>query len=207
MLLSPLEYLIHSLTETRCLISDSKGCSFGCWHFTETRTARELSDRNQLISGNAKTLVTRLRKEIRDLGNEPGWQNYWNSQGYTPDYSGVRQKLETLLKTGHTDEVLALGRELVITGTRQVEESDDEGETGMAIANCMPVIVEALDQSSLDTADRLTWALDALLEDQFEICEAFVEYLYRRHPQTAWHMLADRLLGRLHEREKYQGRR
>jgi hypothetical protein len=64
--------------------------------------ARELSDRKQLISGNTKTLVERLRKEIRDIGSEPGWQNYWNSEGYTPDYSGVRKKLETLLKTGHS---------------------------------------------------------------------------------------------------------
>lgn len=160
--------------------------------------ARELSDRQQLISGNTKALESRLRKEIRDLGSEPGWQNYWNSEGYTPNYAGVRRKLETLLKAGHTDEVLALGRELVTTGTRQVEESDDEGETEMEIANCMPVVVEALDRSSLDTADKLTWALDALLEDQFEICGAFGEYLRRQHPLTAWHRLADRLLVRLH---------
>jgi uncharacterized Zn finger protein len=60
------------------------------------------------------------------------------------------------------------------------------------------VIVAALDRSSLDTADKLTWALDALLEDQFEVCEAFAEYLHRRHPQTSWHTLADRLLARLH---------
>ena len=159
--------------------------------------ARDLSDRKQLISGNTKTLVTRLRKEIRDIGNEPGWQNHWNDEGYTPDYSGIRKKLEDLLKAGHADEVLTLGQELVTTGTRQVEESDDEGETEMEIAACMPVIAEALDRSSLDAADKLNWALDAVLEDQFEVCEAFAEYLYRRHPKTAWAALADRLLTRL----------
>jgi uncharacterized Zn finger protein len=160
--------------------------------------ARELCDRKQVISGNTEPLVTRLCKEIRDLGNEFGWQNYWNSEGYTPDYSGIRQKLETLLKAGHTDEVLTLGRELVTTGIRQVEESDDEGETEREIADCMPVIVAALDRSSLSTADKLTWALDALLEDQFDLCEAFAEYLFQQHPPTAWHTLADRLLERLH---------
>ncbi|MFZ5451703.1 MAG: SWIM zinc finger family protein [Thermodesulfobacteriota bacterium] len=160
--------------------------------------AREIADRKQVISGNTKALVTRLRQEIRDLGSEPGWQNYWNSEGYTPDYSGVRKKLETLLKAGHTKEVLTLGRELVTTGMRQVEESHDEGETAMEIAGCLPVIVEALDQSSLDPADKLNWALDAVLEDQFDVCEAFAEYLDRQHPQTAWHTLADRLLAKLH---------
>jgi uncharacterized Zn finger protein len=48
------------------------------------------------------------------------------------------------------------------------------------------VVIEALDRSSLGTADKLTWALDAVLEDQFDLCEAFAEYLHRRHPQTAW---------------------
>jgi uncharacterized Zn finger protein len=167
--------------------------------------ATELSDRKQLISGNTKTLVMRLRKEIHDLGSEPGWRNYWNSEGFTPDYSGIRQKLETLLKAEHTDEVLTLGRELVTTGMRQVEESDDEGETELEIAACMPVIVEALDQSSLDAADKLTWALDALLEDQFEICEAFGEYLHREHPRAAWHTLVDRLLARLHRLKGAKG--
>jgi uncharacterized Zn finger protein len=81
---------------------------------------------------------------------------------------------------------------------RQVEESHDEGETAMEITACLPVIVEALDRSSLAPAQKLTWALDAVLEDQFDVCEAFREYLYRQHSQTAWQTLADRLLTQLH---------
>jgi uncharacterized Zn finger protein len=161
------------------------------------KMAEDLIDRKQMISGNIKALVTRLRNQIHDIGEEPGWQNYWAGEGYTPDYSGIRKKLETLLKAGHADDVLTLGRELVTTGIRQVEESNDEGETAMEIADCMPVIVEALDRSSLDSVGKLSWALDAVLEDQFEVCEVFAEYLHRRHPQTAWHTFADRLLGRL----------
>jgi uncharacterized Zn finger protein len=160
--------------------------------------ARELGDRKQVISGNTEALVKRLRQEIHDLGEEPGWRNHWNNEGYTPNYAKIRQKLETLLKAGHTDEVLTLGRELVTTGIRQVEESDDEGETEREIADCMPVVVEALDRSAMDAADKLTWALDAVLEDQFEVCAAFAEYLHRQHPHTAWHTLADQLLERLH---------
>jgi uncharacterized Zn finger protein len=159
--------------------------------------ARELADRQQVISGNTEALVTRLRQEIRVVGAEPGWRNSWNGEGYTPDYSGVQRKLQVLLRGGHADEVLALGRELLTIGIRQAEESHDEGETAMEIADCMPVIVEALDRSSLDPADRLTWALDAVLEDPFDLCEAFGEYLARPHPPTAWHSLADRLLARL----------
>jgi uncharacterized Zn finger protein len=159
--------------------------------------AQELMDRRQLTSGNTKALVTRLRREIQEIGDEPGWQDYWRGGGYTPDYSGIRKKLETLLKAGHADEVLTLGRELVTIGLRQVEQSHDEGETATEVADCMPLIVKALDQSTLDGADRLNWALDAELEDQYGICEAFAEYLHRRHSKSAWHALADRLLDRL----------
>ncbi len=159
--------------------------------------ARDLSDCKQLISGNTKTLVARLRREIRDMGDEPGWQNYWQGEGYTPDYSGIRKKLETLLKAGHADEVLTLGLELVATGTSLVEESQDEGETAMEIADCMPLIVKALDKSSLDSVDKLNWALDAVLQDQYAVCEVFEEYLHGRHSKSAWHSLADLLLARL----------
>ena len=161
------------------------------------KVAREIADRRQLTSGHTKTLVARLRREIQDIGEEQGWQNYWSGEGYTPDYSGIVRKLETLLDAGHADEVLSLGRELISTGIRQVSESHDEGETMMEIAACMPVIIKALDRSSLDAVDKLNWALDAVLEDQYEMCEDFFEYLDRRHPKSAWHTLADRLLVRL----------
>lgn len=167
--------------------------------------AQEIADRRQLTSGHTKTLVTRLRREIQEIGDEPGWQNYWQNEGFTPDYSGIRRKLETLLEAGHADEVLTLGRELVSTGIRQVEESHDEGETMMEVAACMPVIVKALDKSSLESADKLNWALDAELEDQYGVCEAFAEYLHRRHSKTAWHTLADRLMVRLKEMKHSKG--
>ena len=93
--------------------------------------------------------------------------------------------------------MLAVGRELVTTGTRHVEVSDDDGETFREIADCMPVLVEALDRSSLKHADKLIWALDAVLEDQYELCEAFALYLHRRHPGVVWSAVAEQLLSRL----------
>jgi uncharacterized Zn finger protein len=161
--------------------------------------AQALADRRQLGAGDAKTLMTRLRKEIRDLGAEPAWRDYWQGRGHTPDYSGVRNQLEVLLKAGYADEVLIVGQELLTVGARQVEEGDDDGETAMEVADCMPVIVEALDRSSLDPAERLTWALDAVLGDDYDICEAFVDYLRRPHPNAAWQTLAEQLLAHLRD--------
>lgn len=161
--------------------------------------SRDLSDQQQVVSGDMKKVSARLRRKIRDLGDEPGWQNYWEEEGYTPDFSGVRKTLEALLAAGHADEVLALGKELVSTCLRLSEESHDEGETAMEVADCLPVIVNALDQSALDTPDKLNWALDAVLKDPFDICDAFAEFLHRRHPKPAWRVLADQLLRQLVE--------
>ena len=163
------------------------------------RMGQSLADRTRHTDGGVKSLVKRLRKEIHEVGSEPGWQDHWHDRGYCPDYSGIRRKLEALLETGHADEVLALGRDLLAAGTGQVEQSHDEGETAMEVAACMPVIVRALDHSSLGDAEKLGWAVKAVLEDEYELCEAFAEYMYHRHPRGAWSPLADQLLGRLHE--------
>ncbi len=161
------------------------------------KVAQDIVDRRHLSVGNIHALVKNLQQEIRDIADEPGWQNYWQGEGYTPDYSGIRKKLAALLAAGHPDELLAVGSELLATGTQLVEMSDDDGETLREIADCMSVIVEALDRSSLEHADKLVWALDAVLEDQYELCEAFAEYLHRDHPAPAWSTLADQLLSRL----------
>jgi len=132
--------------------------------------AQDLTDRQQIISGSVKKLVARVRQDIRGIAGQPGWQSHWGNEGYTPDYSGIRSRLEALLKAGYADEALTLGRELLITGLRLAEESDDEGETATEVAACMPVIVEALDRSSLALAAKLAWAVEAVLKDPFDIC-------------------------------------
>jgi hypothetical protein len=72
--------LIHNLREDIPEITDS------------------LIDRQQLQSNDKKPMITRLRKEIREIADEPGWQDYWRHEGFTPDYSGIRNKLSSLLK-------------------------------------------------------------------------------------------------------------
>lgn len=161
------------------------------------RMAQELADRQQLMSGDVKSLIKRLKKEIRDITSETGRQNHWNHEGYTPDYSGIRIKLETLLKAGHPAEVLKLGQELIELGNQQIEESHDDGETAMEIEECMPVIVKALEQSSLSNADKLAWAVDVVLMDDYDVFNAFDEYLGGKHAKADWNILADKLLDQL----------
>ena len=161
--------------------------------------AKEVSERQQLISGKSEVLVLSLRKEIEAVSGEYCWGNHWDDNGFTPDYSGILRKLEGLLKSGYIDELLGLGHELIVAGSRQVEESNDEGETAMEVESCMPVIVEALVRSTLDEVDKLVWALDVVLDDQVDLCREFGKYLHQEHPQSAWDRIADMLMKRLHE--------
>lgn len=169
------------------------------------KIAQELTDRKQLALGDVKSLIKRLKKDIREISREPGWQNYWQGEGYTPDYSEIRIKLESLLETGYADEVVTLGKDLIELGSRQVEESHDDGETAMAIEECMPVIVKSLDQSSMNKVDKLAWAVDVVQKDDYGIYDAFIDYLDRRHAKADWSILADRLLKQLDKMKHIEG--
>ncbi|MBU1182162.1 MAG: SWIM zinc finger family protein [Pseudomonadota bacterium] len=157
----------------------------------------EISDRRQLKAGDTSVIISKIRREIDEISSEPGWRNHWEGRGFTPDYSGIRKKMDMLLATGCADEVLALGEKLMAEGIRQVEQSDDEGETADEIRACMPVIVKALSQSSWKNMDKMTWAVDAVMKDNFCLFESLAEYLHRTHSKQDWNDLADRLLKNL----------
>lgn len=72
-----------------------------------------------------------------------------------PDYSRVQSGLEQLLGQGQADAVVELGRELFDAGRDQVGRSDDDGQTGMAIADCLSVVSPALLKCSLTDPEKI----------------------------------------------------
>lgn len=164
-----------------------------------------LQDQQDLSKGTVKRMVNTLKKEIRELSSKPGWRNYWNDEGYTPDYSRVKDRLETLLARGHADEVVALGTEVLNAGTRQVGMSDDEGETSYEISSCLDVVFQALPQSSLPPAEQMLWAVEAALEDQYDLCLGAERFWKRKHKVADWRALADNLMKRLKHFETVKG--
>ncbi len=159
--------------------------------------AMELKERHEIASGNVKNLIKELRREIKRVSSEPGWQNYWDGEGYTPDYSRVHSKLKRLLASGCADEVLELGKELMEAGVRQVEMSDDEGETANEIASCMPEVFTALARSSLSGSDQILWAVEATLSDGYGLFAEAENFFERKFDKLDWSLAADRLLARL----------
>ncbi len=166
---------------------------------------KDLQDRENLSKGSVKRIVTSVRKEIQELSSEPGWRNHWNHEGYTPDYSRVKGRLKSLLANGHADEVVALGKELLEAGIRQVEMSDDEGETGIEISSCLDIVFQALPQSSLSPVDQMLWVIDAELEDEHELCYGAESFWKKKPKASDWNMVVDRLLERLNKFQPVKG--
>ena len=158
-----------------------------------------LSDYFLISSGNVKKIVAATERDILDLSAEPAWKHHWDDMQNLPDYSEVRKRLEMLLSTGHADEVLRLGEQLLERGSQQVEESDDEGETGEEVATCMDVVFRALPLSSLDVKSRMIWAIDAELKDEFDITRGSEVFWQCHFEASDWSLLADSLLERLYD--------
>ncbi len=156
-----------------------------------------LQDRYDLSKGSVRKIVNAVRKEIHELSSEPAWSNHWRGEGHIPDYSKVKDRMNALFKQGHADEVVALGKELLEAGIKQVEMSNDEGETGMEISSCLDVVFQALPQSSLSPVEQMLWVIDAELEDEYELCYGSESFWKKKQKASDWSAVADKLIDRL----------
>ncbi len=132
---------------------------------------QHIVENEQLASGQTDKLVRALRSEIRDLTAQPAWYNHWRGEGSLPDFSHVEEQLRALADRDHSDAVLQLGAELWTRGNAQVEQSDDEGETAMAIGSCLEAVLAVLPQSSLSPPEQLLWVIDRVLEDEYSLLD------------------------------------
>lgn len=165
--------------------------------FTELR--EEFVERILLEQGSGAQLLKEARKEMRRVTEEIGWRNHWEDGGHTPDYSKLKHKLQRLVEMGHADEVTALGRQLLDRGMQQVGQSDDEGETVVALSDCLSVVFDALLHASMPVADKLLYVIDACLMDDYEVIgDAMNPVLALGGPQD-WTKVAQHLRARLDE--------
>ena len=166
---------------------------------------RNLADRDNLKKGDVEKLVASVRKEIKAISSEPAWTNHWNDEGEIPDYSPVKKRLETLLSNNHADAVVELGTYLMERGIGQIEQSNDEGETGTEIASCMEAVFKAVMQSSLSTDQRLLWDIDLHLQDEYGILDNLKgPVAIGKASSSDWSKIADVLLERMDKLPKRQ---
>jgi uncharacterized Zn finger protein len=143
----------------------------------------------------ALALVKDARKAMRKALEAPDWDGY-HYQTYT-DYEPVRKKLETLRLAGFPEEVLELGFDLLEDSQSQIEMCDDEGQTHDDIARCMDIVLQALRDVDWPAHKKLLWAADAVLTDEFAVCDCFWDILREKHSPEAWSAVADSLSDRV----------
>ncbi|MCP3981459.1 MAG: SWIM zinc finger domain-containing protein [bacterium] len=166
-----------------------------CDRDPEVRTA--LVDESALAGGRFDDLLSEARSEMHSLTAEEAWQNAWTGAGHLPDYSRLEKRLKPLLDHGRADAIVQLGEDLLRRGTDQIEQSHDEGETARAIGDCMQIVYEALLQSSRRDEDKIIYAIDMVLADEYGICDALAAVSERRWKKATWSVVADRLRERL----------
>ncbi|MEX2093535.1 MAG: hypothetical protein WD971_12700 [Pirellulales bacterium] len=172
--------------------------------FPELR--QEFQERIALGAGDVDQLLAAARRELRSVTGELGWQNHWKGEGHTPSYSRLKHRLERLAELGHCDEVVELGRELVERGMEQVGQSDDEGETAMELSDCLSVVFDALAKSSLAAPDKILYAVDACLKDDYDVIgDAAGKILNAKWTSADWSVVADRLAKRLQKASPKKG--
>ncbi|CAN5905834.1 SWIM zinc finger family protein [soil metagenome] len=159
---------------------------------------QEFRERIALQEGDVGRLVAEARREIRQVTSETAWRNDWNGEGHIPNYSKIQHRFERLLELGHADDVVSLGREFIAQGLRQVGEAHDEGDTALAFAECLPVIFQAVTRSSLSGPERLLFAIDAELADDYDALGGLTEAIFDAPVQPEdWSVVADTLAQRL----------
>jgi uncharacterized Zn finger protein len=157
----------------------------------------------QLAGGQTDELVRALKAEIRDLTAEPAYYNHWDDESRLPDFSHVEEQLRALTDHGHADAVVQLGEEIWTRGNAQIEQSDDERETAMAIGACLETVLAALPQCSLSSPQQLLWVIDRLLEDEYSVLGSAEKLLTRRaYTRAHWRDVASTLETRLQAMSK-----
>ncbi|MBU3946559.1 MAG: SWIM zinc finger family protein [Proteobacteria bacterium] len=159
---------------------------------------RKILEDDQLRSGRIDKLAIALRKEIKAVTGEPAWNNHWNDEGNSPDYSHIKEQFAALLKEGHADIVVELGCDLWQRGNEQVEQSHDDGDVAYEIGDCMEIVFQAVEVSSLSRPEQLLWMIDIFLEDQYSISDSCEQFIRNKiYGRTDWAEVAVSLQERL----------
>jgi uncharacterized Zn finger protein len=165
---------------------------------------KEILEQEEAKSGEVEGIVEAVRCDIEKMCGEPDWDEYdWRNpyDATAPDLSSIHKRFDLLVKSGHADEVLELGLELLDQSEDLIERYDHDGEVSMDLAPCMEIVLNTVEDSSLSPSQQILWLIDASHADPYDIIYDVNQYLNReKYDMPAWSEAADVLLGRLSKR-------
>lgn len=162
---------------------------------------RYLKDRQNLASENLQGVIGSIYSELDELWREMEGYDFWTYGGEdVPDFSDVEIRLESLLDSGHPDELLDIGKELM-DRYEEIAGYDEEGKIGTEVSGCMDVVFRALSQSSLPAHEKMLYVLEIELKDNYNV---FNEHNFWKedYTQEEWRLFSEALKIRLQKAEK-----
>jgi uncharacterized Zn finger protein len=130
--------------------------------------SRHLWDMLNLASGDTKGTVADIYSELEELWEEARSYDYRDYESTPPDFSDIKNRLESLLEAGHAEEVADLGMR-ILEGYEEIAPYDEEGDIGMKVGECMGVVIKALLQSGSPAHEKMLRVLDFELKDEYGI--------------------------------------
>lgn len=159
-----------------------------------------LRDRQDLEMENIGGILESIRSELDVLWEEAQEYDPWSYESTMPDFSNVQTRMEVLLDSGHYDELVDIGKE-IMDRYEYIVEYDQEGEIGIEISGCMSIVFEALSRSTHPAHERMLEALEFELKDEYGIIGEHEFWDVEFSPEE-WKNFAKILKTRLHEIEE-----
>jgi len=166
----------------------------------DTMLGKYLKERQTLAAENVEEIVGEVYSEIDELLEETGSSEYPAYESDVPDFLDLQVGLESLLDSGHPDELLNIGKELM-DRYEKIADYDEEGEIGTKISFCMDVVFEALTRSSLSSHEKMLYMLEIELRDNYNILNEHAFWKKDFTPEE-WKRFAETLKTKLDEAEK-----
>lgn len=157
--------------------------------------SRNLRDMLNLSSGKTEETIESIYSELEKLREEARSYEYEGYGSQLPDFSEIKNRLETLLEAGNADQVAEMGTK-ILKEYAEIAPYDEEGDIGMEVGKCMEVVIKALIQSGIPAHEKMLRVLDLELKDEYGI---FDEELFWNSdfPVEEWRRFSEILKDRL----------
>lgn len=157
--------------------------------------SRNLWDMLNLASGKTEETIESIYLELEKLREEARSYEYEGYSSQLPDFSKIKNRMETLLEAGNADQVADMGIK-IMEEYAEIAPYDEEGDIGMEVGKCMEVVIKALIQSGIPAHEKMLRVLDLELKDEYDI---FDEELFWNSdfPVEEWKRFSEILKDRL----------
>ena len=130
--------------------------------------SKHLWDMLNLASGETVETVADIYSELEEIWEEAKSYDYRDYDSPYPDFSNLRNRLESLLETGYAGEVADIGMK-ILEGYEEIAPYDEEDNISWEVSVCMGVVIKALLQAESPAHERMLKALDFELKDEYDL--------------------------------------